>query len=159
MQRSTDPTRSDTEAVRRCFEAYGADTAKWPSDKRVRYAMLAASDEFDDLREEAASLDGFLNASTAPRMSADLKARIAAEYVPPAAAKSIFAGLVARGVFWRPVQAGAAAGLGALGFIAGLASTGQTALAPEYEAYAYMEEAATLAMLDEEEEGVSWDAD
>lgn len=118
--------------------------------------MLAASDEFDDLREEAASLDGFLNASTAPRMSADLKTRIAAEYVPPASAKSIFAGLVERGVFWRPVQAGVAAGLGALGFVIGLTTSGQTALAPEYEAYAYLEEATT--MLDEEE-AVSWDAD
>lgn len=163
-QRSTDPARegaqtdpadADFVAVERCFDAYGADIDKWPADKRARLGALAASAELAAAREAAASLDGFLYAATAPHASADLKNRIAAQYVPPTPAR---AGLGVLAVILRPLPAGAAAGLGALGFAAGLATSGQASLAPEYEAYAYMEEAATLAMLDEEE-AAAWDGD
>lgn len=143
--------------MRRCFEAYGGDVDKWPADKRARYRGLALSAEFSALRDEALSLDGFLNAATAPAARADLKNRIAAQYVPPP--RKAFADWNPFPALLRPLPAGVAAGLGALGFAAGLATGGQAGPAPEQEAYAYMQEAATLAMLDEDEEGASWDAD
>lgn len=157
-QASTDPAATaDFDAVRRCFEAYGADVEKWPTDMRARYGALATAAEMSAARDEATSLDGFLNAATAPRMSADLKNRIAAQYVsPPPAAAADFSTLLS---FLRPLPAGALAGLGALGFAVGvLTNTSQAALAPEYEAYAYVQEATLLAMADDEEAAL-WDVD
>lgn len=159
MKQPQQSTRSepatDRDAVRRCFEAYGADIEKWPADRRARYGTLAASDEFAALREAAADLDGFLNAATAPRVSADLKNRIAAQYAPPAPAFA--ADLSALFALLRPVPAGVLAGLGALGFAVGAITGDSVAMTPEYEAYAYLEAGALPDLLDEE--GALWDED
>ena len=68
--------------VKRCFDAYGADIERWPATAREQFGALARSDELAAVRREAEALDGFLGASTAPNMSADLKNRIAAQYQP-----------------------------------------------------------------------------
>jgi hypothetical protein len=147
------------DAVKRCFEAYGADTAKWPAEMRAQYGALASSDEMAPFREEAEMLDGFLAAAPAPRMRHDLKNVIAAQYAPPPQTFSFggfFKGLLSGE---RLLPAGAFASIAALGLATGFltanARVAQTA--PEYEAYAYLEYS-TGALLNEEEIS-QWDAD
>ena len=53
------------DAVKRCFDAYGADVARWPEEARERFGALALSDELAAVRREAVALDGFLGAATA----------------------------------------------------------------------------------------------
>ncbi len=187
MKQQRPSTEANREAAQRCFEIYGGDIAKWPAEKREAYGALARSDELTEAREEAATLDGFLNAATAPRASHDLKNRIKAAIDLPsrAARTNSFAALLSR---WRlaptgirsGMLAGAGAGLwaslgagiGVLGLASGFltANSGagqgpdyQTAEyeAPEYEAPEY-EAYAYLEYSDgifAEEEGVQWDVD
>lgn len=146
-----------TDEVRRCFDAYGADIAKWPNDKRARYSALARSDDMAPLREEAEALDGFLGAASAPRMRADLKNRIAAQYEPSKLRLNLSALLRDLLSQSRLVPAGALAGVGALGLATGLLTANvQIAKAPEYEAYAYLEYAGVGI---NEEEAVQWEGD
>ena len=147
------------EAVKRCFDAYGADISRWPSSARDQFGALANSDELTEVRREAEALDGFLGAATAPRMSADLKNRIAAQYSPPPEKISIgrlVSGLLAERR-WAP--AGAAAGIGALGLVSGMLSANVSlAMTPEDEAYAYAySEDFLTSTTYNEEEALQWD--
>ncbi len=147
------------DAVKRCFDAYGADLSRWPDGVRERYGVLALSDEMADARRAAETLDGFLNAAIAPRVSADLKNRIIAQYNPETAAPS-FGQLLRDLAPWpRFVPASALAGIGVLGLALGiLTANTQAALTPEAEAYAYLEDTMALALLDQEE-AAQWDED
>lgn len=149
-------TEEMADAVRRCFDAYGGDVSVWPEDKRDAYGDLAQSDVFADMREEALSLDAFLNAATTRAPQHDLKNRITAQIdLPPAQSGSSGLGLMA--LLLRPLPAGALAGVGALGLATGfLTANTATASAPEYEAYAYLEYADGFV---DEEEVLQWDAD
>lgn len=154
--------RTSTEtldAVKRCFDAYGADVSRWPQSARDRFGALANSDELAEIRREAELLDGFLGAATAPRMSADLKNRIAAQYAPPPEQLSI--GRLMSGMLSgrRMVPAGAAAGIGALGMVSGMLSANVSlAMAPEDEAYAYAYSDNILSSTTyDEEEALQWD--
>ncbi|GEM_PF-1724655 len=158
---SIDPSAPETlDALRRGFETYGADPAKWPAAMRDLYAAAGEMEELAAARADAEALDGFLDASTQPRMSADLHNRIMAQYAPPPARVSVLdeiAGVFSR---FRLLPAGALAGVGALGLATGvLTASTQAALTPEYEAYAYLEDSSLAASLIDEEGAVLWDAD
>lgn len=151
--------------LRRICDAYGAEPARWPADKREEFGAFFMSDEASELRAEAEALDGFLNAATAPRMTEDLTRRITAAYVPPAqqslSVMDWFRALApfARFKGMRLVPAGALAGLGAIGLASGIVTaSAQQSLTPEGEALAYFETDIALASLDEEE-AATWDAD
>lgn len=156
MSRQQRSTEEMADAVRRCFDAYGGDVSAWPEDKRDAYGEMAQSDAFAELREEALSLDGFLNAATTRAPQHDLKHRIMAQIdLPAAQPRSSGLGLMA--MLLRPLPAGALAGVGALGLATGfLTANTATASAPENEAYAYLEYADGLV---DEEEVLQWDAD
>ena len=147
------------DAVKRCFDAYGADIACWPTVVREQYGALARSEELADARRDAETLDGFLGAATAPHISADLKNRIIAQYRSPPAILTIsdfLAGLFAPRRF---IPAGAFAGIGALGLVAGVFSANTSfAMTPEAEAYAYADSVISLEVFDEEE-AIQWDED
>ena len=147
------------EQLRSICDAYGADPARWPAAARDDFAALYASDEAADIRAEAETLDGFLNAATAPRMAEDLERRITAAFTAPPKTETIldlFRSLAPRA---RLIPAGALAGLGAIGLVSGVMSaSAQAQLTPESEALAYFETDIVLASLDEEETA-SWDAD
>lgn len=147
------------DAVKRCFDNYGADITRWPPAAREQYGAMVQSDELADTRREAEALDGFLGAATAPHMSADLKNRIIAQYRPPPAIMTVsdlFAVLFAPRRF---VPAGAFAGIAALGLVAGVFSANASfAMTPEAEAYAYADSVISLEAFDEEE-AVQWDED
>ena len=148
----------DLDAVRRCFDAYGADVNRWPDDKRKAYGDLAMSDEMASVRTEAEQLDSFLGAATSPAMSADLKNRIMAQYEAPPerlTLPELFTRLFGGR---RLVPAGALAGIGALGVMAGSLSANVTvAVSPEEEAYAYAYGDAVLSLSLDEEEAGQWD--
>lgn len=150
---------SKLEDVKRCFNAYGADIAKWPADKREAYRALAMSDEMASIRREAAALDALLDDASAPQMSADLTNRIAAQYEPPArplTLEGFVSKLFSHGQF---LPAGAAAGLAALGLALGVVTANtQASLTPEAELYAYLEEGSAMTVLDDAG-GVTWDED
>lgn len=146
------------DALRRCCETYGADARRWPEGLRAEFAGLAGADEAADILADAETLDGFLNAATAPAMSADLTQRIIAQYAPPKARPAVFSFLRGAVPPVRLIPAGALAGLGALGLASGMMSaSAQSPLTPESEALAYME-AFSITALDEEET-LTWDAD
>ena len=154
------PISTETlDAVKRCFDAYGADISRWPQSAREHFGALASSDELAEVRREAELLDGFLGAATAPRMSADLKNRIAAQYAPPPEKISI--GRLMSGMLTgrRFVPAGAAAGIGALGLITGMVSANTSlAMTPEDEAFAYAYSENFLSSTTyNEEEALQWD--
>lgn len=155
---SQQPTSTDktAEAVRRCFAAYGGDVSAWPEDKRAAFGEVALSDAFADERDEAVSLDTFLNRARARAPRHDLKNRIIAQIeLPQKTAWAPSTGLVA--MLLRPLPAGALAGLGALGVATGFFTASVTvASSPEYEAYAYLEYAGALVS---EEEVTQWDED
>ncbi len=148
------------EQLRKICDAYGADPARWPADARDEFAALYASDAAADIRAEAETLDGFLNAATAPRMAEDLERRIIAGFTLPAPKVETLLDLVrSLAPRARLIPAGALAGLGAVGLITGVMSaSAQAQLTPESEALAYFETDIVLASLDEEETA-SWDAD
>ncbi|MEO1135188.1 MAG: hypothetical protein AAFW68_01095 [Pseudomonadota bacterium] len=152
------PTSTDQyEALQRICDAYGADPARWPDKQRAALAGLLDTDEAAAILAEAQSLDGFLNAATAPRMAEDLQRRIIAAYEAPKPGAGVFDWL--SGVFSvsRIVPAGALAGLGALGLVSGvMTAPAGAALSPEAEAIAYIE-AWSLSPAAEGE--VQWDVD
>lgn len=156
MNRQQRSTEEMAEAVRRCFDAYGGDVSAWPEDKRAVYGEMAQSDAFAELREEAVSLDAFLNAATMRAPRHDLKNRIMAQIdLPSAQPRSGGLGLLT--MLLRPFPAGALAGVGALGLATGFLTANVTsASTPEYEAYAYLEAADGFF---DEEEVLQWDAD
>lgn len=146
--------------LRRICDAYGAEPARWPADKREEFGALFMSDEAAEIRTEAEAMDGFLNAATAPRMAEDLTRRITAAYVPPAQLSlSLMDWFRALAPRMRLIPAGALAGLGAIGLASGIVTaSAQQPLTPEGEALAYFETDIALAWLDEEE-AAAWDAD
>ena len=149
---------SDLDAVRRCFDAYGAEIDRWPDDKRKAYGDLAMSDEMASFRAEAEQLDSFLGAATAPSVGADLKNRIMAQYEAPP--EQITLSDLFQNFFGgrRLIPAGALAGIGALGVMAGSLSANVTvAVSPEEEAYAYAYGDAVLSLSLDEEEAGQWD--
>lgn len=144
------------ERLRRCCDAYGAETARWPADERAALEDILDLDEAAEIRAEAQTLDAFLNAASLPRMSEDFERRLAASYVPPAAARNFFDRVRDRLPQARLLPAGLFAGLGALGLVTGMA-TAQPAMTPETEALAYLDFYA-LPTLDDNG-GLSWDAE
>lgn len=146
--------------LRRICDAYGAEPARWPADKREELGALFMSDEAAEIRAEAEAMDGFLNAATAPRMAEDLTRRITAAYVPPAQQSlSLMDWFRALAPRMRLIPEGALAGLGAIGLASGIVTaSAQQPLTPESEALAYFETDIALASLDEEE-AAAWDAD
>lgn len=156
MNRQQQSTEAMADAVRRCFDAYGGDVSAWPQDKRDAYGEMALSDACAEMREEALSLDAFLNAATTRAPQHDLQNRIMAQIDLPSAQRSS-SGLGLMALLLRPLPAGALAGVGALGLATGfLTANAAPASTPEYEAYAYLEYASGLV---DEEEVLQWDAD
>ena len=161
MKQSQSPDKeSQTEAVRRCFDAYGADVTKWPAEKRAELGALAMTEQFAALRNEAGVLDEFLAAASEPVAAADLENKIMAQFETPVTrapdllreAGSLFSR-------FRLAPAGAIAGFGLLGVATGLWSTNaQENWTPEEEAYAYVEASMSLTALTDEE-GAAWDAE
>lgn len=157
MQASTDKF----DAVKRCFDAYGADIGRWPAAAREQFGAMALSDELAAVRREAKALDGFLGAATAPHVSADLKNRIIAQYQAPPAVTTL--GDLITGLFTPPrfVPAGTIAAIGALGLVSGMLSANAGfAMTPEAEAYAYVYSESVISLAALDEEGVvQWDED
>ncbi len=168
------------EAVRRCFERYGADPARWPEADRAAYAAYADAAELDPVRAEAAALDDFLGAASAPRMDEGLERRMLADFdalgdavsdgigadtAPAASAMAgrglsglraaVAAALFDLGAGARLAAAGISAGAfaaAALGVVAGVVTAeGASALDPETEAYAYLVDASPFLYDDEAE--------
>ena len=154
MRKSTD--RLDT--LRRLAETYGADPARWPYGARADVAGILDTDEAARVLDEEESLDGFLNAASAPRMSADLQNRIMSGYAPSPAPRGLMDVLRGLAPGMRLLPAGALAGFGALGMATGLMSvSAQEPLSPEYEALAYVDDLAVAALNDDGE--LEWDAE
>ena len=145
--------------LRACCDAYGADPARWPDALREEFSSLYLSDEAADIRADAQSLDGFLNAASAPRMSEDLERRIMATYAVPTPKAGLFGFFSTVFPLARLVPAGALAGVGAIGVLSGMmAASAQTpVLTPESEALVYLDEISFAALNDEE--GLQWNAD
>ncbi len=146
------------EALRRCADAYGADPARWPAASREDLRDLLDADAAADILADARFLDGFLNAATAPRMSADLENRIMANYQVPKPQAGLMDFLRGLAPGMRLLPAGALAGVGALGLASGVMSaSAQEPLTPEYEALAYVNDL-SVATLNEDGE-LEWDAE
>lgn len=148
------------EALRQCCDAYGADPARWPAARRAALGALYASDAAVDIRAEAQTMDGFLNAATSPRMAEDLPRRVMAGFEAPRDG-SVWARLydqvTDRFSIKRFAPAGALASLGALGFASGMmTASAQNPLMPEDEALTYVQTA--IATIDDEG-AVQWDVD
>lgn len=145
------------EAVKRCFERYGADPALWPAEDRDAYGAYADADELGAVRAEALALDGFLGAATAPRMSDGLSADIMAGFDAHTAQRSqrswfnIDAVLSDLFVWPRFASASAFTAAAVLGVASGVITADSAiATAPEAEAYAYLMDA-TPSLFDETE--------
>ena len=148
------------EAARRCLEAYGGDLDRWPDDLRARYGELAVNAVLEKERAEAGALDALLDEATAPTTPHDLKNRIEAGYNPPTNKTGELgrgAGLSALAAWLRPLPAGAFAGMAVLGFAAAAVTDNESALAPEYEAYVYLQDSGLAAF--DEEAGTQWVVD
>lgn len=150
------------DALRHCAEAFGADVARWPADRRTALADILDTDEAAAILNDARELDGFLNAATAPHMNEDLTNRIMAGYAAQKMKKQPQVGLFdfLRGLapVMRLAPAGVLAGVGALGLASGVISaSAQDTLAPEYEAIAYMDDLSITTL--GEDGGLSWDAE
>lgn len=153
-------TVEDIAAASRCLEAYGGDVARWPADAKARWGSIATSNALEAARAEAAALDQLLDAETAPETPHSLKNRIEAGYHPPAEkirASSLWADLSSLSGWFKPLPAGALASLTALGFAAGAVIEPDAGLAPEFEAYAYLDDVGLDAFDDETE--ALWDAE
>lgn len=145
-------------ALQFCADAFGGDPARWPSERRAEFADILDTNEAAAVLAEARTLDGFLNAATAPRMSEDLINRVMANYQPPKPQAGLFDFLRSLAPVMRLAPAGALAGIGALGMASGVMSaSAQETLTPEYEALAYMDDLALGELSDDG--GLSWDAE
>ncbi len=154
MRKSTD----SLDALRRCADAYGANTDRWPAQMRKEFADLLDTDEAAGILAEAQFLDGFLNAASAPRVSADLTNRIMARYEPPKAPAGFASLLLGLAPGMRLLPAGALAGLGAIGLASGImTASAQEPLTPEYEALAYVDDLPVSTLY--ENGDLSWDAE
>lgn len=138
------PISIDTlEAVKRCFEHYGADPARWPAEQRKAYGAYADADELAEARTEASALDGFLGAATAPHMNKALPSEIMAAFDAEIAQGAKRTGFdfnrFLSGVFaWsRFAPVGAVAASVALGAVSGIL-TANVSVTPEAEVYAYL---------------------
>ena len=78
------------EALQFCADAFGGDPARWPAERRAEFADILDTNEAAAVLAEARTLDGFLNAATAPRMSEDLMNRVMANYQPPKPQAGLF---------------------------------------------------------------------
>ncbi len=145
------------DAARRCFDAYGAGRSKWPADKQALFDMVSDLDEMREFRIVAEGLDEYLDVSAAPPASDALKDRILGGF--PAPQETFVSRIKELAAAIRLAPAGALAGIGALGLGLGvLTAETSAAVTPEYEAYAYLEDALTPE-LSVEEEGILWDAE
>lgn len=151
------------EAVKRCFEAYGADPAKWPAEARADYDALADVDEVVQFRADAEALDGFLGAATAPRTDPDLKTRLMTDYDAAQLGQGAtlwgkLEALMLQLTAPRFASVGVIASAAALGIFTGfLTDSDFGAPSPEAEAYAYLMDAAPALYGDGEE--VQWVVD
>lgn len=139
------PMSIDTlEAVKLCFERYGADPALWPAEDRDVYGAYVEVDELATSRADALALDGFLGAATAPRMNDDLPANIMAGFdahMTQRSKRSWFAiDTILSSLFVMPrfASAGAFAAAAVLGVTSGVITASGSVTAPEAEAYAYL---------------------
>jgi hypothetical protein len=153
MARPQSPSDRDQrlEAALGRLGAYGADEARWPAEAHSLFAEFAGEAAFETARAEAAALDAALAADVAPEPGPGLAARILEDHqsAPRRAPAFDFAALFdfsAAGRRWAP--AGVLAGLTALGFALGVASTSLSA-AGEDEALVFVQ--AAFASLEEEE--------
>ncbi len=164
QQISTKGSAVRAEALARCYEAYGADRAKWPLALREDFADFELDAHLEKARDEAAVLDEYLSAATQPRISADFKNKIMASYSAPQSTEmSGWLPRIISNLRFLPqgapagIAASVALGVGALGMVTGVATANmQASSAPEYEAYAYLEQ--SVFVFDEEEAAI-WDED
>jgi hypothetical protein len=92
------------------IDAYGADPRRWPQSERdAAETLLAASQEAQALRAEAAALDALLDLSAAPDPSPELQAAILAGAQPPSGWRRWLADFWPVGPAWQPASAFAAA--------------------------------------------------
>lgn len=153
-------TVEEIAAAKRCLEAYGGDLERWPADAQARWGSIAMSNTLEAARAKAVALDELLDAETKPIAPLSLKSRIEAAYKPPTEKKrgaSLWGDLSSLSGWFKPLPAGAFASLTALGFAAGAVIETDAGLAPEYEAYAYLDDAGLGAFDDETE--TLWDAE
>lgn len=157
MMEQPKPT-DDIAAAKHCLAVYGANLERWPADARERWGKLAVSDSLKENFNDAEVLDALLNAATSPQTPHDLKNRIEAGYRPPTEkAAGVISGLGALSGWLRPLPAGAFASMAAAGFITASVMESGPTLAPEYEAYAYLEDSGFASLYDET--GALWDAE
>jgi len=143
--------------LREICDAYGADSARWPTEMRKQYGPLL--DDAPEIRNEAEMLDGFLNAATAPRMAEDLERRVLAQFDNAPREVSWIARLRSSLPRIRLAPAGLLAGIGAMGVASGIVSaSAQTPISPESEALSYIENGLTFSDLTDEET-LQWDED
>ena len=155
--RSTD----DLASAKKCLAVYGADLARWPADARTRWGALAVGDMLQEELRDAETLDEMLNAATAPRTPHSLKSRITARYHPLTddirRGSVLWPDLSVLSNWLKPLPAGAFASMAAAGFLIAWATESGARLAPEYEAYAYLEEGGFGAL--DDETGALWDVE
>lgn len=107
----------DLTLLRRLLESYGADSERWPADRRqAALQYLEGSAEARALCEEAAGLDAALDRAAAPAPAPELMSAILA--AATARAPRFWAAPIwPFGPAWKPVSALAAAAI--LGIVAG----------------------------------------
>lgn len=135
----------DTATFAALLDAYGAEPARWPADRRdAAWAFLEADAQAAAAAEVAVRLDALLSIAVAPRPSPRLRSAILAAPRPSRAGRDPWPWLKGAGL-----AAGLTAGLaaaGAAGVVAGLAA--RPLMAPSHSAGADALEEAALQLRD-----------
>lgn len=108
------------------LDIYGAERARWPAGEAALFDAAAGDPRFERARQEAAGLDAALCAAPEAEAGEALKDAILARFPRPAAHVRWLEAIIAVSThgLGRLAPLGAAAGLSALGFVAGFASDG-----------------------------------
>lgn len=152
------PSTDELKAAKRCLEIYGGDIARWPAKARDAYGAAAMSAVLENERHEAGEVDALLDRATEPLTPHDLKKRLAATFTQKTGGpRGAFSGFDAFSAWLRPLPAAGFASLAVMGFATAAFTDKEAGLAPEFEAYAYLEGGAFDDA--EDEGGLSWDAE
>ena len=122
----TDKTDDRNARLTHLYDAYGADTARWPEgDRAWAGALLDTDSDARALRDDAARLDAMLDRATLAQPSPELMARVLTA-APLTPWRRRFVAFWPFGPAWQPASALATACV--LGIVAGLATGGAETL-------------------------------
>lgn len=111
------------------LDIYGAERTRWPADAAALFDAASGDPRFERARREAAELDAALAAAPAAKADAALRDAILSRFPATAARGRWLDAIIAMSThgLGRLAPLAAAAGLSALGFVAGSASVGVSA--------------------------------